>query len=651
MRPLRAILRIVKGEPPIPIAKECVWRAWKPIRKKHLMELAARGICPLSFRNVPYFRPETSLVGDRARTIITGISDKVCSGRVPFLGYATADWGVKPAWNCDFVSGKRWRKLEYQKVVTVRHDGSDVKVPWDLSRLQLLPVLAKAHLLAKDERYRNTAKHLIWDWIEQNPFGVGVNWTLAMESALRAISMCLTINLLWPLREDERDWLNGVTKAIWQHMLYTEANLEYSNLMRSNHYLSNAVGLFCMCVFLDGQGMAGRRRRYARVIEREMAAQVYGDGGDYEASLGYHVLATQLFTSAFLLMRAVGITPSASYEERLRRMYSLIDALADCEGRLPHVGDCDDGRVELTLDDLEQMLSMPVEKRHTLRVSNLIGLGDALFGETTRGDVTDAAWYGLNAGGNHAARKSCIRVFPHSGLAIARKDATEVILCAIPNGIHGNGSHTHNDKLSIIARLGGAELFCDSGVLFYTRDASMRNMYRSTSAHNTIMVDGLEQNVINLDKKFLFCIGNDAQVSNIEVKEADNESLLSASHSGYKRIGVLHRRTVRVRAGDEFVIEDELQGEGTHEFQSSFHLPSGWCVDARSHDDKRIELRITGKRKVRMTVQADCELRVEVVPVKISRMYGGAAEAGTKLSLCGCAIWPMVLETRVHWEG
>jgi len=50
--------------------------------------------------------------------------------------------------------------------------------------------------------------------------------------------------------------------------------------------------------------MAARRREYRHRIEVEMTRQVYEDGGDYEASTGYQVLVTQLFTTALLLMRS-----------------------------------------------------------------------------------------------------------------------------------------------------------------------------------------------------------------------------------------------------------------------------------------------------------------------------------------------------------
>ena len=54
--------------------------------------------------------------------------------------------------NVDFGSGHTWENVPVQQLKLVRHDGSDVKIPWELSRLQYAPVLAKAHVLTGDLR-------------------------------------------------------------------------------------------------------------------------------------------------------------------------------------------------------------------------------------------------------------------------------------------------------------------------------------------------------------------------------------------------------------------------------------------------------------------------------------------------------------------
>ncbi len=91
------------------------------------------------------------------------------------------------------------------------------------------------------------------------------------------------------------------------------------------------------------------------------------------------------------------------------------------------------------------------------------------------------------------------------------------------------------------------EVFCDSGSRCYTRSAERRNLDRSTRAHNTLMVDEAEQNILGTDPSSLFQCGNEAVVSRITISEGDEQ--LRASHQGYSRFGVEHQRTVRLSGG------------------------------------------------------------------------------------------------------
>jgi hypothetical protein len=576
---------------------------------------------------------------------ILSFADLICGGKFAFMGYPTASLGFPPPWNRDFISGFEWEQLPASEMhPVVRHNGSDVKVPWELSRLQFLPVLAKAWRLSGTEHYREAAKTLISDWIEKNPVGTGVNWTLAMETALRGMSLCFTLSLLQPRKPGEEAWERQVTRSIWEHLLYTESCLEFSHLVRSNHYLGNITGLLCMAMFLRGPGIERRRNLYLAQIQKEILRQVYEDGGDYEASFSYHVLILQMFTSAFLLMRAEGVPIAQGFVTRLQKMYEYLAEIAGPSAYLPHVGDTDDGRVELLTSDLQQIITQSPDQRNSLLVSGMIGIGNGLFDLGYEGSFSDAAWYGLPAG-KSKSNYSRQAVFPKSGVGIARSGIAEAIFCAIPNGIHGGGSHSHNDKLSLLLRLDGQELFCDSGTFCYTRDAAKRNQFRSTRAHNTIMVDGEEQNIINPDKHYVFCIGNEAVVSAIEVKHDADKIQMSASHSGYQRLGVEHRRSVTLST-DLLLIEDELTGSGEHSFEGHWNIPYPWRMERMNQD----EIVIQGPTRVRLQVSSTLTLKCFSQSAQISRTYGGATQPGTTIRIAGRGRFPCSIVTKVQWE-
>jgi hypothetical protein len=595
-------------------------------------------------------------LSDRSRSAILQYADAIRSGQFSWFSYGRVQLGFPPPWNFDFVSGVRWPETKSDTIQLIRQDGSDVKVPWELSRLQFLPILGKAWRVSGENRYREAAVELLRDWIRKNPAGTGVNWTVAMEAALRAISICFALELL--VSNDNRKaeaWQDDVIHSLWEHVLFIEAYNEFSHLARGNHYLSNILGLFCLASYLQGPGMEKRRRLYRQLLAQEMQIQVNEDGGGYEASSGYHLLNLQMFTSALFLMRAQKTEPAAEFTSRLRGMYRFLSALADRRGRVPHIGDCDDGRIELLSDDMEQMMSAPSDGRHSLMVSSALGIGEALFQECYGGRVDEAAWYGSVSDSAElrleAPSDKQNLVFPKSGLAVARVGPAEVVFSAMPNGIHGKGSHTHNDKLSLIVRIYGEELFSDSGTGCYTRDTELRNRFRSTSAHNTVQIDGEEQNRFSKLPQGVFRIRDDAHVTPIETEDADGGQVWRASHDGYRRLGVVHTRIVRVAPQHSLTLEDHFNSSGNHTLEAHFHLRSLWQVELKQETGTSVKCRIQGPRIVaHLTCQAPIELEMVCLRAETSTAYGTTDDA-KKIVVRGSFLGPVRLLSSISWEA
>jgi hypothetical protein len=656
MRTGRNLLRIVSHESPVLLFKESAWRVWKKWKQSRFKTLTSNGHCPVRFRNLTYYHPIPKSWNSSARDIVCGVADEVCKGRFSFLSYETVTLGFPPPWHLDFVSGKKWEMAPGGELEIVRHDGSDVKAPWELSRLQHLPVLGKANVMSGEDVYREAAKSLLSDWIDRNPVGVGVNWTIAMEAALRSISIVLLLNLLWPLRPEENPWLEKVTRSLWHHYLYIEAHLEFSHIVRSNHYLSNIVGLVWLSHSLEARSMTAKRQSYQDLVEREILHQVYADGGDYEASSGYQVLVAQLFTSVLLLLRADQVEVKESFRDRLKQMYVWMKTLANQQGRLPHIGDCDDGRVEWLLDDLKQMRSVPLPERDSLRVSSLIGMGETLFGNAPSEGVTESTWYGLKPSsppvptcGASQPENLSIQTLPDSGIAVSRFGAAELIFIALPNGIHGKGSHTHNDKLSIILRLDGEDTLCDSGTGGYSRDAARRNSFRATAAHNTALVNQYEQNDIPDSPRGLFSLGNEAQVTPIEEFRDGDARCLRASHFGYRKIGVVHTRVLKLKPTNGVLIEDTFSGSAKHDVELHFHLGERWKVGHIDSQSAELRIGLTGTRNAELRMRGCDSLMAEKRPAQISRLFGNSI-GGEEILVRLSGSFPLTIYSELMWE-
>ena len=647
---MQALANVIRQESTLTLLREAVWRTQKRWKRMRFQAEIKHAGCPVQYQPTGYYQPRPEQTSEAAQEATLKFSDLVCDGKFCWFGYGPVALGNPPKWNVDFVSGRCWTLSPSESLPVMRHDGSDVKVPWELSRLQFLPVLGKAWLLSRKTRYRDVAKNLVDDWIERNPVGSGINWTLAMEAALRGMSLCFLLELLAPFSPQEQDWLQKVTKSLWEHLLFIEAHNEFSHFTRSNHYLSNIVGLLHLSSSLTGPGMAVRREKYWKLVENEMLCQVRDDGFDYEASTGYHLLVTQMFTSVGLILRSDKQEISPRFHDRLRKMYQVLDSLADDEGYIPQVGDCDDGRVELLTDDLEQMTDNGCPERGSLRAGSWIGIGRALLKSEFRGRADDVGWYGLDpgrSGTTACVRRPCTEFFRSSGVAVGRRGAAELFFFAMPNGIFGKGGHTHNDKLSIVLKIGGRELFSDCGTFCYSRDGALRNVYRSTLAHNTVKIGGEEQNRYSAGPDNLFRMSDDARVSDIEYQQTSSTTHFSASHEGYSRLGVIHRRNV-VLGGTEATKEDVITGTGQHLVEAGWHLPPTWQVQVVRGTGFRLECLIQGPRSVRMTFSSASDMQLECTPAMIARAYGAASE-GTRIQVRANPVLPFKLLTRISF--
>jgi hypothetical protein len=649
---LRTLASALHEEPLPTLIREAAWRGIRAFRKA-AFRLARKGAaCPVYFRPIGYYQLQRQLVSAHTSAAILAYADAILRGEYPLKGYGSPHLGFPPDWHCDWVCGKCWALEASGKLQIVRHDGSDVKAPWELSRLQWSPAVAKAYVLTGDNTYRTGLQTLLTDWIERNPIGKGVNWTVAMEVALRGISLCLTMDLLWPFTAEERPWLDLLTNSLWQHVRFIEVHNEFSFLVRSNHYLSNIVGLTTLSAHLQGPGMERSLEKYANAVEREILSQTYPDGGDCEASTGYHVLVAQLGLHSFVVQQRSARAIAPEFEARLRLMFEWIAALADDAGKLPHLGDCDNGRVELLVDDIAQPALSPIQ-RHSLKVGGLVGLASHLLQLPLGGDRQDAVWFGSTTGAfAEKPEQKPLWLMRDSGIAVLRSREASVVFCAMPNGLRGRGSHTHCDKLSFIFRLGPNEVFCDSGSRCYTRSAELRNVDRSTKAHNTLVIDGADQNTLPRDPQLLFQCGNEAVVSPIAIAEGD-ERAVRASHKGYSRFSIEHQRTVQLSEHSFRVIDevnvDTAAGAGDHSLELRFVLGPEWQASSERMTGEGVSCVITGPRRILLACEAESELTLSILPAEISREYG-VGLPGSSIRIHTTACLPAKVRTQVQWD-
>ena len=125
----------------------------------------------------------------------------------------------------------------------------DIKVPWELSRLQWLIPVGQAYLLTGDERYSLSVRKIVEDWIGDNPLGIGVNWSCTMEVALRSITLIWLFKVFYKSAAwKDNKFRSTFLKKVYLHGSFIRHNLEWSDV-NGNHLTTNATGLVVIGLF------------------------------------------------------------------------------------------------------------------------------------------------------------------------------------------------------------------------------------------------------------------------------------------------------------------------------------------------------------------------------------------------------------------
>ncbi|HEX3142860.1 MAG TPA: heparinase II/III family protein, partial [Pyrinomonadaceae bacterium] len=500
----------------------------------------------------------------------------------PLLGFGEKCFGEQEInWNIDPLSGFHWPLDFHADINLIRDDGSDARVTWELNRLAHLITLGRAYTITNDETFSHEFFRQIKDWRRQNPVARGVNWNCAMEVALRAMNLLAAFSLFLRAPQMDELMLKEFLQIVDSHGAHIKRNLEFSNIATSNHYLADITGLLWIGVMLPELQAADEWREFGlRELLSEMDKQTLADGADYEASTGYHRLKVELYLYSMVLCHLNGIEIADKYWTKLRSMIGYMAAYLRPDGRAPLIGDTDSGQV------------LPIVRRSADEHGYVLALGAAIFKEPRfelpSEELPEELLWILGEQGvrdysslpDGSLPES--QAFPEAGIYLLRHKELYLLFNASDVGVNGRGSHGHNDALSIEVSACGVPFIVDPGTYLYTADLDERHRFRSTAYHSTVQVGDAEQN--SIDKAMPFISGNEARPRVVTWESNAERDLIVAEHYGYQRLTppVLHRRSVTFDKRRRFwLIEDELTGEGAHEFSFRFHFAPGLETEVR----------------------------------------------------------------------
>lgn len=505
-------------------------------------------------------------------------AEGLLGGRWPIFGYERDDMAPAPDWFLDPATGRRAPERAYCFDIDYREPGAvgNVKQVWEPSRHQHLTVLAAAYHLHGDERYARAVATQLRSWWAANPFLSGIHWTSGIELGVRLLSWVWIRRLLdgWSGAVQLFEGNDTFLRQLHHHQEWL-ARLPSRGSSANNHLLAEMAGQFvASCAFPWFTESPAWRDTAAATLRRELARQTFGCGLNRELATEYHGFVLELALAAALEGELVGHRLGAPAWETLRRMTDALAAVVDVRLHPPRQGDGDNGH-GLLLDGPSYD-----------RWASLLATGAELFGAAawwptdSGGDARTGLWTRLvnrrlPAGTRPARRPS---LFPDAGMAILRDQdgRPDELWCRADHGPHGYlsiAAHAHSDALAIEFRVGGVDLLADPGTYCYGAEPMWRGWFRSTLAHNTLEVDGVDQSVAA--GPHLWTHQARGELERATGLDGGPMAEWRAAHYGYCRLRppAVHHRSVRLdRRARRLTIEDRLDSAGTHDCRLAFHL-------------------------------------------------------------------------------
>jgi uncharacterized heparinase superfamily protein len=288
--------------------------------------------------------------------------------------------------------------------------------------------------------------------------------------------------------------------------------------------------------------------RGGKLLRRELARQVFADGGHRERS------------------------PSAQFAV-LRLLTNLRAALANAQAEIPSV-----------LDDTIKAM-MPI-----LRLFQHGDGGLALFNDSNEEQdwLVDMAL--ARAGAAQAAPRGVApKEAADSGFQRLAAGRTLVIVDGGCPPSHGFNRHAHAGTLSFEMSVGRERLIVNCGA--HGGRGEWRQAQRSTAAHSTLVVDDTNSSVFSATPGMI----RGPRSVTCRREEADGNVWLEMSHDGYEpSFGLIHRRRLFLTAGGEDLRgEDRLVGDGRRPFVIRFHLHPDVAATP-AHNGQAVLLRLAG---------------------------------------------------------
>lgn len=450
------------------------------------------------------------------------------------------DWhrGKKGTWPKD----KSSFDIEFKD----REDIGDVRFTWEINRHLFFPNLALQYsCLNKEEAYEKLRCHF-YDWIKQNPFLKGVNWSSPMEIAIRSYQWLITYSQI----KDKMDqqFKKDMLKAIVNSIDYVANN--FSRFSSANNHLiveaaiTSIVG-YCLAPICNQQWF----KKGYEILEKEIPIQVYEDGVNKEQAAHYHSFVLDIMLQYNFFLRKIKRKPV--HEKIIFKMAEFIGQIYQM-GNIPEFGDSDDAKI-VQLDGKNKDYYLYVLQLASIYYKKQLVAIDKVFIEVkfVCGKLFENSFY------CDVYTYKNFKVYDKGGYGIINDKENFLMFDVGELGFKSIAAHGHADALSLIYYYKKNPILVDVGTYIYNVEKKWRNYFRKTSNHNTVTQNGKSQS--KMEGAFLWSKKARAKLNDF----GENRSLIymCGEHDGYKPD--IHKRAITyVKEQEMIMIEDTFSGIG-----------------------------------------------------------------------------------------
>jgi hypothetical protein len=490
-------------------------------------------------------------------------ANNILNGKLPFFGRLSLDCGFPPRWFQNPVTGQSispqqpWTEMRFASPIY-----GDLKFILEPSRFLFVYPLARAYALTEDDRFPEAFWRALEDWAHHNPPMAGPLWICGQESSLRIVALSFALHAFVNSPSTTADRASLLVSIVAAHAWRTAQTLGYARSQRSNHLITEAVGLWTAGTLYPELSDAPMWKNLGgHLLHEGVLDQITPEGVSQQHSFNYQRMILHLL---FWTLRLSEIHNSPLDEEIRARTQAawnfMREWLDTASGHVPNYGS-DDGSI---------IFPLAHGSYHDFRP--LIQFGAAVLNRPAlpSGPWDEAAlWFALHA--KPAEKVERILHDANSSLTGYFRMGDENSWAMVRAGRYTRRPF-QADQLHVDLWWNGINLALDPGTYLYNGPVPWNNELASTAVHNTITIDGQDQ--MRKAARFLWLDWAQASGRAYSSTAADNDNdTFEGEHSGYNRLGAAHRRTVRRLKDCGWIFIDDVVGTGEHEARLHWLTP------------------------------------------------------------------------------